>query len=278
MGYDISNYKSIYPPYGTLEDVDRLIRELSARDMKLVMDLVVNHTSNEHAWFLESRSSLDNPKRDWYIWKKPKFDALGNRQPPNNWCQCLGEEHSAWIFDESTQEYYFAAFTPEQPDLNWENPEVRAAVHDVLRFWLDRGVAGFRMDVINFISKDQNFPDAPIDKPGFLYQPGHMFFANGPRLHEFLREMKHEVLDKYEDVFTVGEMPCVSDENEILNIVHHERGFLNMIFHFELVEIDMEGGDIPGSARFSKRKWNISDLRRRVSRWQTIMGDNGGWN
>ncbi|KAK4454695.1 glycoside hydrolase superfamily [Podospora aff. communis PSN243] len=278
MGYDISNYKSIYPPYGTLEDVDRLIRELSARDMKLVMDLVVNHTSNQHAWFLESRASVDNPKRDWYIWKKPKYDASGNRQPPNNWCQCLGEEHSAWIFDEGTQEYYFAAFTPEQPDLNWENLEVRAVVHDVLRFWLDRGVAGFRMDVINFISKDQNFPDAPIDKPGYPYQPGHMFFANGPRLHEFLREMKHEVLDKYEDVFTVGEMPCVSDENEILNIVHHERGFLNMIFHFELVEIDMEPDDIPGSARFSKRKWTISDLRRRVSRWQTVMSNNGGWN
>jgi len=246
--------------------------------MKLVMDLVVNHTSNEHAWFLESRSSLDNPKRDWYIWKKPKYNASGNPQPPNNWGQCLGENNSAWIYDATTQEYYFAAFTPEQPDLNWENAEVRAAVHDILRFWLDRGVAGFRMDVINFISKDQAFPDAEVVHPGFACQPGHAYFANGPRLHEFLREMKHEVLDKYDEVFTVGEMPCVRDENEILKIVHHERGFLNMIFHFELVEIDSAGGEVPGDGRMSIGKWGVPDLRRAVSRWQTVMGDNGGWN
>lgn len=144
MGYDISDYRDIDPAYGTLEDVDVLISELKKRDMKLVMDLVVNHTSEQHAWFLESRSSLENPKRDWYIWKKPKFDKDGNRQPPNNWAQILGEANSAWTWDEKTGEYYLSLFTPEQPDLNWENEDVRAAVHDVLKFWLDRGASGFR--------------------------------------------------------------------------------------------------------------------------------------
>ncbi|KAK3694180.1 glycoside hydrolase superfamily [Podospora appendiculata] len=278
MGYDISNYKEIYPPYGTLEDVDRLIQELHKRDMKLVMDLVVNHTSEQHPWFLESRSSLSNPKRDWYIWKKPRYDKDGNPQPPNNWNQILGEAKSAWIYDEGTKEYYLAVFTPEQPDLNWENPAVRAEVHDILRFWLDRGVAGFRMDVINLVSKDQSFPDAEIVIPGQKYQPGTKYFANGPRLHEFLLEMKHEVLAKYSDVMTVGEMPFVYDEEEIVKIVHREMGFLNMIFNFELVELDAKRGDIPGDFRMSVGEWDVSDLRRVVTRWQKLMIQNDGWN
>ncbi|KAK3393968.1 glycoside hydrolase superfamily [Podospora didyma] len=280
MGYDISNYKSIFPPYGTLEDVDRLIQELHKRGMKLVMDLVVNHTSEQHPWFLESRSSLDNPKRDWYIWKKPSgYDADGNPQPPNNWNQILGEAKSAWIYDEVTKEYYLAVFTPEQPDLNWENPDVRAAVHDILRFWLDKGVAGFRMDVINLISKDQTFPDGEIVISGQKYQPGTAHYANGPRLHEFLQEMKQEVLSKYEpEVMTVGEMPFVYDEQEILKIVHHEKGFLNMIFNFELVELDAQRGDMPGDFRMSIGAWAVSDLRRVVNKWQRLMVDNGGWN
>ncbi|KAK1831666.1 glycoside hydrolase family 13 protein, partial [Podospora conica] len=279
MGYDISNYQKIHAPYGDMDDVDRLIRELKARDMKLIMDLVVNHTSNQHAWFLESRSSTTNPKRDWYIWKKPLYDADGNPHPPNNWGQILGEANSAWIYDDTTQEYYLAIFTPEQPDLNWENPAVRAAVHDILRFWLDRGVAGFRMDVINLISKHPSFPDAEIVIPGERYQPGTAFFANGPRLHEFLGEIKTKVLDTYpHEVMTVGEMPFVPDERDIVAITHQETGFLNMVFNFDLCEIDACRGGIPGDFRMSVGEWEVADLRAAVVRWQRLMAEGGGWN
>jgi oligo-1,6-glucosidase len=146
MGYDIADYKLIDPIYGTNEDIDVLIAELKKRGMKLMMDLVVNHTSNQHAWFEESRSSKSNPKRDWYIWKKPRgFTKDGKPVPPNNWSQILGDENSAWHWDETTQMFYLGIFTPEQPDLNWENPHVREAVHDVINFWLDKGVCGYRM-------------------------------------------------------------------------------------------------------------------------------------
>jgi oligo-1,6-glucosidase len=183
MGYDIADYKDVDPMYGSLADVDELIAELKKRGMKLMMDLVVNHTSNMHPWFLESRSSKTNPKRDWYIWKPPK----ANSEPPNNWAQILGEANSAWTYDTETGEYYLSIFTPEQPDLNWENPEVRAAVYDVMHFWMRRGVSGFRMDVINMISKDPLFPDAdPTIDPSHKYQPGQKYFVNGPRMHEYL--------------------------------------------------------------------------------------------
>ncbi|KAK4211064.1 glycoside hydrolase family 13 protein [Rhypophila decipiens] len=284
MGYDIADYYNIYPPYGTLADVDNLIAELHKRDMKLVMDLVVNHTSEKHPWFLESRSSLDSPKRDWYIWKKPSgFKPDGTPIPPNNWNQILGESNSAWIFDKPTGDFYLAVFTPQQPDLNWENPAVRAAVYDILRFWLDKGVAGFRMDVINLISKDQAFPDGKVVIPGHALQPGTDHYANGPRLHEFLSEMKREVLDKYTtqdggEIFTVGEMPFVDDVDEIVKIVHQTTGFLKMIFHFNLVDIDNQRGDIPGDSRMSIGPWTVSDFREAVSRWQYVMMKGGGWN
>lgn len=175
MGYDIADYKDIDHKYGTLEDVDHLIAELKKRDMRLVMDLVVNHTSNEHNWFLESRSSTNNSKRDWYHWQKPKGWKDGKPLPPNNWSMILGEANSAWTWDEKTQEFYLSLFTPEQPDLNWENPDVREAVHDVLRFWLERGCSGFRMDVINLISKVPGYPDADVVDPSHTYQPGFKY-------------------------------------------------------------------------------------------------------
>jgi glycosidase len=184
MGYDIADYKVIDPIYGSVDDVDNLVSELKKRDMKLMMDLVVNHTSNMHDWFLESRSSKTNPKRNWYIWKPPKsVSDAGVPEPPTNWAQILGEANSAWTYDSQTGEYYLAVFTPEQPDLNWENPEVREAVWDVMCFWLDRGVAGFRMDVINMISKVPSYPDAPVvlDPASHRYQPGTQFFVNGPK-------------------------------------------------------------------------------------------------
>ncbi|KAF3003518.1 hypothetical protein E8E13_005269 [Curvularia kusanoi] len=273
MGYDIADYEDIDPSYGTLQDVDNLIKEIKKRDMKLVMDLVVNHTSEEHAWFLDSRSSKESSKRDWYIWKPAKYDADGNRQPPNNWAQILGEANSAWTWDEKTQEYYLSLFTPEQPDLNWENPEVREAVHNVLRFWLDRGVSGFRMDVINLISKVQSFPDAENTIKDSKYQRGDKFFANGPRLHEFLQDIHRKVLSKY-DTLTVGEMPFVRDEDEIIKVVGSEREELNMIFAFDIVDID----EIPGDFRFTLHPWNARDLKEIINRFQRLMLERDGWN
>lgn len=273
MGYDIADYEDIDPSYGTLADVDNLIKEVKKRDMKLVMDLVVNHTSEEHAWFLDSRSSKESARRDWYIWKPAKYDADGNRQPPNNWAQILGEANSAWTWDEKTQEYYLSLFTPEQPDLNWENPAVREAVHNILRFWLDRGASGFRMDVINLISKVQTFSDADVVVKDNKYQPGDKYYANGPRLHEWLKELNRNVLSKY-DTITVGEMPFVRNEDEIMRVVGAESEELNMIFSFDLVDID----NVPGDFKFTLHPWDASDLKRILNRLQRLMLERDGWN
>ena len=273
MGYDISDYEDIDPIYGTLADVDNLIAELHKRDMKLVMDLVVNHTSNQHKWFLESRSSKTHPKADWYIWKPPKYNTQGERKPPNNWAQILGDQNSAWNWCPEREEYYLALFTPEQPDLNWENPNVRTAVHEVLHFWLKRGVSGFRMDVINLISKDPEFPDVSIVDPTHAYEHGHKHFTNGPRLHEYLREINEKVLSQY-DTVTVGEMPFIDDEDEILRVVDPLRKELNMIFIFEIVYVDNE----PGGRRLTLYDWNPSAIRRIMSKWQYTMKRKGGWN
>jgi len=272
MGYDIADYKQIDPHYGTLEDVDELISQLKKRDMKLMFDLVVNHTSHENQWFLDSRSSRDNPKRDWYIWKKPKsINADGTPEPPNNWAQILGEANSAWNYDEKTGEYYLALFTPEQPDLNWENPDVRAAIWDVMHFWLQRGAAGFRMDVINLISKVPGYPDAEETLPGQKYQPGMKYFVNGPRLHEYLREMYREVLSKYDSI-TVGEMPGVSDPKEILRTVGANSGELRMIFIFDLVDIDKP------NVRMALKPWDVKEMKSIITQWQRVMIEDDGWN
>jgi oligo-1,6-glucosidase len=222
---------------------------------------------------LESRSSKTNPKRDWYIWKPAKYAADGTRHPPNNWSQILGEANSAWTWDPVTEEYYLSLFTPEQPDLNWENPDVRAAVHDVLEFWLKRGVCGFRMDVINLISKVPSYPDGEVVAPDHQYQPGFKYFANGPKLHDYLQEMNKAVLAKY-DAVTVGEMPFVRDEDEIIKIVHPDRNELKMIFIFELVDID----NTPGSYRMTLHEWQPSEIRKSMARWQKLMLERGGWN
>ncbi|KAL9031730.1 MAG: hypothetical protein Q9196_000278 [Gyalolechia fulgens] len=274
MGYDISDYKAIDPIYGTNEDLDHLQSELKKRSMKLMMDLVVNHTSKQHAWFVESRSSRTNPKRSWYIWKEPKRDESGKPQPPNNWSQILGEANSAWTYDEETDQYYLSLFTPEQPDLNWENPDVRAAVHDVMIYWLDKGACGYRMDVINLISKDQRFPDAePVLGPDKKYHPGGKYFINGPRMHEYLQEIKQKVLKRY-GAITVGEMPGVQDVDEIIRTVKSGTGELNMIFIFDIVDID----NVPGKVRMTLQDWSVKDLGRIVSKWQRVMRERDGWN
>ncbi|KAK6525822.1 hypothetical protein TWF281_010865 [Arthrobotrys megalospora] len=230
---------------------------------------VVNHTSDQHAWFQESRSSKSSPLRDWYIWRPPTYDAQGNRHPPNNWASIFGG--SAWEYDAVTDEYYLHLFCAEQPDLNWENPNVVSAVHDVIRFWLDKGVDGFRMDVINVISKTPGLPDAPITVESSTYQPAMVHYANGPRLHEHLRGLR-AILDQY-DAFSVGEMPWVRDPDDILQAVGASRKELNMIFQFDIV--DMDGGP---SDKFAKAPWSLQTLRDIVGKWQTCMIERDGWN
>ncbi|KAF9892783.1 hypothetical protein FE257_000372 [Aspergillus nanangensis] len=269
MGYDIADYYSIADEYGTVADVEELIQGCHARGMKLLMDLVVNHTSDQHEWFKQSRSSKDNEYRNWYIWKPAKYDEQGNRHPPNNWVSHF--QGSAWEWDELTGEYYLHLYATEQPDLNWEHPPVRKAVHDIMRFWLDKGANGFRMDVINFISKDQRFLDAPIKDPRTPWQWGDKWYANGPRLHEYLQDLG-KILKEY-DTFSVGEMPFVKDTNEVLKAVQYDRNELNMIFNFEHVDIDHGVYD-----KFEPGSFKLTDLKGFFERWQKFMYDNDGWN
>lgn len=214
-GYDISDYRSVMPKAGTMDTFERLLREVHARGMKLIMDLVVNHTSDRHPWFIESRSSKDNPKRDYYIWRKDK----------NNWRSYFTP--SAWEYDERTGEYYFHSFAVEQPDLNWANPKVREEIYDMMRFWLDKGIDGFRMDVINLLAKQEGFPDSP-------HPDNISYLGNNPGIHDYLREMHDKVLQHY-DVFTVGEIPFVTPEDGVL-YVGEDRGELNTLFHFEVLD------------------------------------------
>jgi oligo-1,6-glucosidase len=269
-GYDISDYNDIDPLFGTLADLDALIAELHARGMRLVMDLVVNHTSDEHPWFIESRSSRDNPKRDWYWWRDARPGATPGTPgaEPTNW-----ESHFSgpvWAWDEATGQYYLHIFSRKQPDLNWENPEVRQAVYAMMRWWLDRGVDGFRMDVINMISKDTSLPDTE-PRPGSLYGPGDQYFTCGPRNHEFLAEMYREVFAGREaHVLTVGEMPGVTVPEAVL-FTAPDRHELDMVFQFEHVSLDF------GTQRYDLRGLKLPALKASMAAWQAGLADRG-WN
>lgn len=263
-GYDIADYRDVDPLFGTLADLDAVIAALHARGIRLVMDLVVNHTSDEHPWFVQSRSSRDNPYRDYYIWRPPR-----DGREPNNWLSHFGG--SAWQYDEATGDYYLHLFSRKQPDLNWENPKVRAEVYDMMHWWLRQGVDGFRMDVINMISKAPGLPDAPATRPGF-YQWGGQYFVNGPRLLEFLAEMKREVLSKY-DILTVGETPAVNT-SQAVQITNEETGPLNMLFQFEHMDID--GGR--WGRRSQRRAWELAELKAITTRWQRDLELGRGWN
>ncbi|KAI0170822.1 glycoside hydrolase superfamily, partial [Pestalotiopsis sp. NC0098] len=276
MGYDIADYKAIDARYGTLSDMDNLIKTCKDHDMKIIMDLVVTHTSDQHDWFLESAKSKTSPKRDWYIWKPPRgYDEAGKPIPPNNWAQILGDANSAWTWSEVTQEFYLTLHTPEQVDLNWENPDVVSAVHDVMEFWLSRGIAGFRMDVINLISKDPTFPDAPIVEKDSKYQPGEKYYTNGPRFHEFMHDIYDNVLSKY-DTLTVGETPYVTDIEEIIKTVGATAKELNMILIFDHMEL--EDVKIKGDSKFSMRSWKLTELKDIMSGLQKKMIQYDGWN
>ncbi|WP_374008586.1 alpha-glucosidase [Leifsonia sp. LS-T14] len=270
-GYDISDYRAIDPLFGTFDDFDELLEGLHARGMKLVMDLVVNHTSDEHPWFIESASSTDNPKRDWYWWRPPR----GGRQPgeqgaePNNWGSFFSGP--AWQLDAQTGEYYLHLFSRKQPDLNWENPEVREAVYYMMNWWLDRGVDGFRMDVINFISKVTALPDGDVP-PGALYGDAYPYFGQGPRIHEFLQEMHQRVfLGRGDRYLTVGEMPGV-DVEQARQFTDPRSGELDMVFQFEHVDLDHGPG-----GKWDYRPSTVLDLKRNLSKWQEGLAD-VGWN
>ncbi|ENH95996.1 oligo-1,4-1,6-alpha-glucosidase [Gracilibacillus halophilus YIM-C55.5] len=235
-GYDISSYQEIMDKAGTMEVFNRLLEEVHKRDMKLIMDLVVNHTSDQHYWFQESRKSTDNPYRDYYIWKPGR-----NGREPNNWRSYFTP--STWEYDEKTNEYYFHSFAVEQPDLNWENPAVRREIYQMMRYWLDKGIDGFRMDVINLLAKIPGFPDA--EKPEDI-----SYLGNNPGIHDYLQEMHEEVLKDY-DIFTVGEIPFVTPEDGLL-YVGEDRKELNTLFHFEVLD-DMKSWDLLQFKSIQKR-------------------------
>jgi oligo-1,6-glucosidase len=261
-GYDISDYRDIMDEFGTMDDWERLLEEMHNRGLKLIMDLVVNHSSDEHAWFVESRKSKDNPYRDYYIWR-PGQDG----KEPNNWESNFSG--SAWQYDEATGEYYLHLFSKKQPDLNWENPKLRQEIYDMMKFWLDKGIDGFRMDVINFISKEEGLPDAP-NPEGKKYVSGGRYFMNGPKIHDYLQEMNREVLSKY-DVMTVGEMPGVTVEEAKL-YTSENRKEVNMVFQFEHVDLDSGPG-----GKWDLKPLQLKNLKENITKWQKGL-EKEGWN
>lgn len=269
MGYDISDFEDIHEPYGSLEDCERLIGEIHARGMKVIFDLVINHTSDQHPWFLESKSSKTNPKRDWYFWRPPKFDQQGNRRRPNNWRSQFTKP--AWTWDETTQEYYLHVYADGQPDLNWENEDCRRAVYDsAIRFWLERGVDGFRVDTANKYSKVRGLPDAPITEPDEETQLAMCHYANGPRIHEYLKEMKG-VMSPF-DVMTVGELPNTPDRADVLKYISASSGELDMVFNFDTVGL----GQTPGN-RFLPIPFDNADFKYNLTKWQALPETTDAW-
>lgn len=262
-GYDISDYQAIMEEFGTMEDFDRMLAKAHELGIKIMMDLVVNHTSDEHAWFVESRKSVDNPYRDFYIWRKGKEDG----SEPNNWGSCFSG--SAWKYDPQTDMYFLHLFSTKQPDLNWDNPQVREHVYDMMNWWCEKGIDGFRMDVISLISKPDGLPDGEAGENGY----GDSGCANGPHVHEYLQEMNREVLSKY-DLITVGEAAGVTLE-EAKKYANAEGTELNMVFQFEHL------GDGEGvKTRFGKwdgQKMPLPEWKEILSKWQMGLEGNA-WN
>lgn len=258
-GYDTTDYYGVAPEFGTLDTFDRLIAEAKARGIRVMMDLVMDYTSSAHPWFVQARSSRTNPYHDWYIWQDSPPD-----QPPNNW-PAFFSCGPAWTFDPSTRRWYLHYFAEEQPELNWANPAVRAAMHDVMRFWLARGICGFRLDVISFLSKPEGFPDMPeIDKAS-----AGRFYANGPRLHEYLQEMRREVFDHFPGSMALGEgFGLTSDQ--VLDFVAPERRELDLMFLFEISALTFaETGD--------RQRPSVPAIRDVLRRWDEMLVPAGAW-
>ena len=260
-GYDVSDYFTIMAEFGTMEDFDELLNEAHRRGIRLIMDMVVNHTSDEHFWFMNSRSAKDNPYRDYYIWREGK-----DGREPNNWESAFGG--SAWKYDPRTREYYLHVYAVKQPDLNWENPSVRKDVYHMMRWWLDKGIDGFRMDAISSLSKVGEFPDdhEPLEK--FRRRIGSRYYINGPKIHEYLQEMNREVFRKY-DILTIGEATEVTAENAGL-YVNEERQELDMIIHFQLMEVDYGAG-----GKYDIVPWKLKDIKAIMYRWYAELKDRG---
>ena len=260
-GYDISDYQAIMEEFGTMEDFDRMLAEAHKRGIRIVMDLVVNHTSDEHAWFVESKKSRENPYRDYYIWREGK-----DGKEPNNWGSVFNG--SAWVYDETTDMYYLHLFSKKQPDLNWENEKVRQEVYDMMKFWCEKGIDGFRMDVISMISKDQRFPNGEMNNG--LYGDFGPYCVHGPRIHEFLQEMNQKVLSKY-DIMTVGETAGVTIE-EAQKYAGDDRNELNMVFQFEHVESGC--GDY---GKWTTAKYDFKEFKNIMIKWQEEL-QGKAWN
>lgn len=260
-GYDISDYQDIMTEFGTMKDFDELLEAAHDRGIRIVMDLVVNHTSDEHPWFIESRSSKENPKRDYYIWR----DAVDGHEP-NNWGSAFSG--SAWQWDEETQMYYLHCFSKKQPDLNWENPKVRDEVFAMMDWWCRKGIDGFRMDVISMISKKEGLPDVPTD--GGLYGNCMYGTCNGPHVHEYLQEMNQRVLSKY-DLMTVGECAGVTIE-EAKKYANAENTELNMVFQFEHTSLDAGSMD-----KWCKKRISLPELKENLSKWEREL-EGTAWN
>lgn len=269
-GYDISDYFAIMSDFGTMEDFDEVLETAHKHGIKILMDLVANHTSDEHPWFKESRSSKDNPYRDYYIWKDPKgFDEDGNPIPPNNWASEFGGP--AWEWDEATGQFYLHIFFKEQPDLNWENEKVREDLYSMVRWWLDKGVDGFRLDAINIISKPEGFPDDPSTDFEKHTSSIPFVISNGTMVHPWMKELTRETFSRY-DVMTVGETSATSPEDAKLWAGYHT-GELNMIFHFDHMGVDNDpNGSLGG--KWSYAPYKLTELKRILNDWQTTLEGN----
>ena len=269
-GYDISDYFAIMSDFGTMEDFDEMLETAHKHGIKILMDLVANHTSDEHPWFKESRSSKDNPYRDYYIWKDPKgFDEDGNPIPPNNWASEFGGP--AWEWDEATGQFYLHIFFKEQPDLNWENEKVREDLYSMVRWWLDKGVDGFRLDAINIISKPEGFPDDPSTDFEKHTSSIPFVITNGTMVHPWMKELTRETFSRY-DVMTVGETSATSPEDAKLWAGYHT-GELNMIFHFDHMGVDNDpNGKLGG--KWSYAPYKLTELKSILNDWQTTLEGN----
>ncbi|WP_394749739.1 glycoside hydrolase family 13 protein [Spongiimicrobium salis] len=259
-GYDISDYVGIMEEFGTMDDFDRLLKGMKERGLKLVMDLVVNHSSDEHQWFIESKKSRESPYRDYYHWWPAEKGT-----PPKRWSY-FDIESNAWKYDATTDAYYLHYFSVKQPDLKWENPKLREEVYNSMKFWFNKGVDGFRMDVIPFISKDISYPELPEKYEGNFVP----FYANGPRLHEYLHEMNTEVLSKY-DVMTVGEAPGIGID-QALDFVDEDRKELDMFFHFDLMALDREQDEV---FLMAKTPWKLTEFKKIHSDWDAAFAKKG---
>lgn len=261
-GYDISDYRKIHDMYGTMADFEHMLKEAHERGIRVIMDIAVNHTSIFHEWFQASRESKDNPYRDYYIWKEPKADG----SPPNDWQSKFGGP--AWELDEATGDYYLHLYDVTQADLNWEHDEVRKQVYDIMHFWFEKGIDGFRLDVINNISKDQRFLD---DAGQSVQGDGRMYYTDGPRIHEFLHEMNQEVFSKY-DSMTVGEMSSTNIA-DCIRYTRPDRRELDMTFNFHHLKVDYPNGE-----KWAIAPFDFLELKSILSEWQTKMHEGGGWN